>query len=68
MNPVLSIVVTAHNAERTLGRTLDSILNAISQGEDACEIVIVNDASEDGTSRIVSEFAAQNFYSPDTIM
>ncbi|WP_276973035.1 glycosyltransferase family 2 protein [Tatumella ptyseos] len=61
MNPVLSIVVTAHNAERTLGRTLDSILNAISQGEDACEIVIVNDASEDGTSRIVSEFAAQNF-------
>lgn len=60
MNPVLSIVVAAHNAERTLGRTLDSILNAISQGEDACEIVIINDASEDGTSRIISKFSAEN--------
>ncbi len=60
MNPVLSIVVTAHNAEKTLERTLDSIVKAISPGEDACEIVIINDASEDGTSRIISEFAAKN--------
>ena len=60
MNPVLSIVVTAHNAEKTLERTLDSIVKAISPGEDACEIVIINDASEDGTSRIISEFAVKN--------
>ena len=60
MNPVLSIIVTAHNAEMTLERTLDSIVKAISPEEPSCEIVIINDDSDDGTSRIIQEFSAKN--------
>src|SRR5689334_11448209 len=52
---VVSVVVPAHNAERTLEETLRS---AMAQTVSAIEIVVVDDGSEDGTREIVARLAA----------
>jgi hypothetical protein len=52
---VVSVVVPAYNAERTLEETLRS---AVAQTFSAIEIVVVDDGSEDGTREIVAKLAA----------
>jgi glycosyltransferase involved in cell wall biosynthesis len=49
----VSIVVPMHNAGKTIGRCLESILN---QTLDDIEIICVDDASTDNTVNIVSEY------------
>lgn len=49
MNPKVSIVVPAYNAEKTLKRCLDSLFD---QDWDSYEVILVNDGSTDGTLEI----------------
>ncbi len=48
----LSVIVVAYNAERTIERCINSVL-----GCDGCELVVVDDASTDGTARILRKYA-----------
>ena len=53
----ISVIVVTYNQERTIGRTLDSIL---SQQTDAdYEIVIGDDCSTDGTEAVCRDYAAR---------
>jgi cellulose synthase/poly-beta-1,6-N-acetylglucosamine synthase-like glycosyltransferase len=56
--PMISIVVTAYNAERTIRGTVERLL-AVNYPPDRREVVVVSDASTDGTDDIVREFAAR---------
>ena len=53
MKPLVSIVITAYNAEDTIAATLES---AISQTWQRTEIVVVDDGSTDGTAEVVRQF------------
>jgi glycosyltransferase involved in cell wall biosynthesis len=53
LNPKVSIVVPAYNAEGTLKRCLDSLFD---QELDSYEVILVNDGSTDGTLEIAREF------------
>jgi glycosyltransferase involved in cell wall biosynthesis len=54
--PLLSIVVPAYNEEGTLSGIVERLLAV----EEACEIIIVNDCSTDGTRAISDRLAAEN--------
>jgi glycosyltransferase involved in cell wall biosynthesis len=51
--PLASIVVPVYNGERYLREALDS---ACAQDYEPCEIVVVDDGSEDGTPRIIRSY------------
>lgn len=53
--PRLSVIVPAYNEERTLGRVLDTLLGL----EESLEILVVNDASRDGTAEVVKRYAGE---------
>jgi len=57
--PLLSIIIAAHNCEKTIGATFQSLLNALGSAIKESEIIIINDASEDSTADIVTKFADQ---------
>ena len=50
---LLSIVVTTYNREKTIGRTLDSLLN---QSYKNIEIIIVDDCSRDNTIEVIKSY------------
>ena len=54
---MISVIVCTYNQEKTIGRTLDSILR--QKCHEKFEIVIGNDASTDDTKRICQEYAEQ---------
>ena len=54
--PTVTICVPAHNAGRTLGRTLDSLL---AQDYPAATIVVSDSRSTDDTAQIAQSFAAR---------
>ena len=54
--PLVSVVVPAYNAERTLKATLDSVL---AQDFRDFEIVVVNDGSTDSTKAVLDAYAAR---------
>lgn len=62
MKELITFVVPAYNAEKTLKRTIDSILG---QTSDSYRIVIVNDGSKDSTEQICREYEASH---PDRIV
>jgi cellulose synthase/poly-beta-1,6-N-acetylglucosamine synthase-like glycosyltransferase len=49
----VSVVIPAHNAQNTIGRAISAVL---SQTTPPCEIIVVDDASEDGTGACVESF------------
>ncbi len=51
--PKVSVIIPAHNAQRFIRETIQSVLGQTYQD---FEIVIVNDGSTDGTEAIVEEF------------
>jgi MoaA/NifB/PqqE/SkfB family radical SAM enzyme/glycosyltransferase involved in cell wall biosynthesis len=51
---MVSIVIPTYNAASTIGKLLDSIVNAA--GFDECEVVVVDDASTDDTADIVTGY------------
>ncbi len=55
--PLLSIIVPVYNAERTLVRCVESILN---QTLDSIELILVNDGSKDSSGQICDKFATQD--------
>lgn len=54
MNPSVSIIVPAYNAERYLERCLESILQQSYRG---LEVIVIDDGSTDDTPAIISHFA-----------
>ncbi len=56
--PMVTIVVPAYNEENSIRRTIDSLL-ALEYPADRRQILIVSDASTDGTDDIVREHAAR---------
>jgi glycosyltransferase involved in cell wall biosynthesis len=56
--PTISIVMVAHDAEETIRAAIERLLAVDYPGERR-QILVVSDASTDGTDRIVGEFAAQ---------
>ena len=54
MNPTISIIIPAYNAEQFLRKTLDSVL---AQTFRDLEIIVVNDASTDGTASVIDHYA-----------
>jgi glycosyltransferase involved in cell wall biosynthesis len=57
MAPFLSIIIAAHNGEKTLSETLQSLLDASRTVANEVEIILVNDGSSDGTQEIIDNFA-----------
>ncbi|MBR1926518.1 MAG: glycosyltransferase family 2 protein [Bacteroidales bacterium] len=55
--PKISVLIPAYNVERYIARCLDSV---IGQTLGDLEIIIVNDGSTDGTSRVLGEYAARD--------
>ena len=50
----LTVIVPVYNGEKTIGRTLDSLVN---QTSDDIEILVINDGSMDDTENIVNSYA-----------
>lgn len=55
MNPTVSIIVPVYNAEDTISRCIDSILN---QDYTDFELLLVNDGSKDSSGSICDKYAA----------
>lgn len=53
MNELISVIIPVYNAEKTLERCIDSILN---QTYDKLEIIIVEDGSKDSSLKICKEY------------
>ncbi|WP_327413998.1 glycosyltransferase family 2 protein [Streptomyces sp. NBC_01233] len=53
--PTVSVVVIAYNDARLVGEAVSS---ALAQGPVVAEVIAVNDASSDGTARVLDELAA----------
>lgn len=53
----VSVVVPAHNAAKTLGATLQSLLDQTVSG---WEVIVVDDGSQDDTAKIAAAFAHQD--------
>jgi len=56
--PRISVIIPAHNEERCIKATIESVLNAKYPSER--EIIVVNDGSKDRTEKIVKEISKKN--------
>ena len=56
--PTASLIIAAHNEEATLRAKLENAL-AMDYPAERLDIIVVSDASTDGTDRIAAEFAAR---------
>ena len=54
---LVSVIVAAYNAEHLLPRCLDSLLR---QTYREMEIIIINDASTDGTQKIIDDYVSKD--------
>ncbi len=52
----ISFVVPAYNEEKRLARTLTAIISEVRQSNCAAEIIVVNNASTDGTGALAASF------------
>ncbi|MBQ3183346.1 MAG: glycosyltransferase family 2 protein [Clostridia bacterium] len=53
----ISVVIPCYNAEKTLGRTVDSVL---AQSYQDIEIILIDDVSRDGTLALAREYEAKD--------
>ena len=54
LSPTVSMIVAAHNEAEVIGAKVDNFLDLGCPGR--CELIVVSDASTDGTDEIVSAF------------
>lgn len=54
MNPLISIIVPVYNAEKTLKRCIDSIIN---QTYTNWELLLIDDGGKDNSGSICNEYA-----------
>ena len=59
MNFSLSIIIPAYNAEKYIGRCLDSIQNQLPT-DNSVKVFVVNDGSIDQTEAIVNKYVKTN--------
>lgn len=57
MNPAVSIIVPVYNAQKTVSRCIESIIN---QEFEDFEVWLIDDGSQDDSGRICDEYAAQD--------
>ena len=51
----ISVIITCHNLEEYIGRAIRSCLNQTID-EEKYEVIVVDDASKDGSKNVISEF------------
>lgn len=54
MSEKISVIMPAYNAEKFIGKSIDSVLNQTYQN---WELIIVDDCSKDSTNEIIAEYA-----------
>ena len=54
---MISIVIPAYNAEKTIQRTLESVINQTYKN---IEVIVVNDGSNDCTQSIIEKYESEN--------
>jgi dolichyl-phosphate beta-glucosyltransferase len=59
-NPLLSIIIPAHNEERRLPRTLEQVLAFLKQQSYAAEVLVVENGSTDRTFEIARGYAQKH--------
>jgi cellulose synthase/poly-beta-1,6-N-acetylglucosamine synthase-like glycosyltransferase len=57
--PTCSILIPAHNEEKVIGTTIESMLK-LKYPEDKLKIVVINDGSSDSTKEIIEDFARKD--------
>jgi cellulose synthase/poly-beta-1,6-N-acetylglucosamine synthase-like glycosyltransferase len=57
--PSCSILIPAHNEEKVIGATIQSMLN-LEYPANKLQIIVINDGSTDGTKRIIERYAARD--------
>ncbi|HJW89415.1 MAG TPA: dolichyl-phosphate beta-glucosyltransferase [Anaerolineales bacterium] len=57
--PFLSIIIPAHNEEQRLPATLEQVISFLQSQPFKAEILVVENASQDGTLRMAQEFAQE---------
>jgi len=66
MSLLLSVVIPAYNEESRLGQSLEAIASYLEKRAIEFELIVVDDHSSDGTSRLVEE-AARKAARPDVV-
>ncbi len=57
---LISFVIPCYRSEKTLGHVVETIMETVSQREGfSCELVLVNDASPDGTWEVIRDLNAK---------
>lgn len=56
--PLLSIIIAAHNCEKTIDATFQSLINALGNEINQSEIIIINDGSEDSTAEKIAAYSS----------
>jgi len=57
--PSVSVLIPAHNEKNVIGKTLEAMLNQ-DYPDDKLEIIVIDDASTDGTGAICDRFSRDN--------
>jgi len=59
--PIVSIIIPAYNEEKFIGKTLESVKNAIQKygNPDAVEVIVVNNNSSDRTEEIAKGYSTK---------
>ena len=55
INPLISIIIPVFNEGESIGFLLDEVLNVMHNNNLNCELIVVNDGSQDSTSTVLDE-------------